>query len=701
MTMTRGSSRAGQSFKPTNQPGHPKAPYLTPDLPPYFTPREPLTEAKEMLLARPAATLAPLTLHGPSGAGKTALAIALAHDADVMRAFPHGVLWASLGPDGSVQAAQQKWAEALKQDLQHIPDTSARAAALRTLLRKARVLLIIDDVTNVDQVKALNVGGPNCARIITTGTDDEIVYGFKSRRFPVEQLEEEEALSLLAEWAGMLSDVYLPTIREIVKRLSYSALTLSLVGAQARQGITWLRLLEVLRESQGPLASLDLDDAGMRRQSLSIVTDLMLSRFGQAQLQRSTLLTAFVPGTSAPFSARAAAACWGLSPGEARTKLATLVEAALVHQLPGGNYAIHPALHAELRRVADPGALVEAAERVRTYYFSLVEQTPPGHPDIDTQHRQVAAAFQVIAERDLIDGERFAEALMRHYEQRGLWGDYARLAEQLVSAARQSEDRFREHLYLGDLGYAQNVMGQFEEAHASFEHSLVISRELGDSAGEATALNNMGAIFERRGMYDEARAHYEQSFAIHERLGARNDAAEALNNVAGVLYWQEDWNGALNAFQRALDIYTLTGDRLGQAQTLLNIGAAYERLGRDDEAGQSYQRALAIYTNQGSEAGQAQALNNLGIIHFNLGRNQQALSHFEQSLDLKEELGDQPGTASTLNNIALVYEKTGNPSRALEYYERSYQILDVLEDPRAHVVAENINTLQQQLRELR
>jgi tetratricopeptide (TPR) repeat protein len=701
MTITRGSSRAGQSFKPTNQPGHPRAPYLIPDLPPYFIPREPLTEAKEMLLARPAATLAPLTLHGPSGAGKTALAIALAHDSDVMRTFPHGVLWASLGPDGSVQAVQQKWAEALKRDLQHIPDTPARAAALRTLLRKARVLLIIDDVTSVDQVKALNVGGPNCARIITTDADDEIVYGFKSRRFPVGHLDEEEALSLLAEWAGMLSDVYLPTIREIVRRLSYSALTLSLVGAQARQGITWLRLLEILRESQGPLASLNLDAAVTRQQSLGIVTDLVLSRFGQAQLQRSTLLTAFAPGISAPFSARAAAACWELSTGDARTKLATLVEASLVFQLPDDYYAIHPALHAELRRAAEPAALREAVERVRAYYFGLIEQSSPGHLRIDAQHRQIVAAFKAIAGDDMIDGERFAEALMRHYENRGLWGDYSQLAERLVSAAREGDDHFREHLYLGDLGYAQNVMGQYEEAHASFERSLTISRELGDPAGEATALNNLGAIFERRGMYDEALRHYEQSFAIHERLGARNDAAEALNNVAGVLYWQEDWNEALNAFQRALDIYTLTGERLGQAKTLLNIGAAYERLGRDDEAGQSYQRALAIYTNQGSDAGQAQALNNLGIIHFNLGRNQQALSHFEQSLGLKEELGDQPGTASTLNNIALVYEKTGNPSRALEYYERSYQILDMLEDPRAHVVAENINTLQQQLRELR
>ncbi|MGW8282604.1 MAG: GTP-binding protein, partial [Gemmatimonadota bacterium] len=54
---------------------------------------------------------------------------------DLMGIDPDGVLWTSLGDEGDIQHAQATWADALGIDLSHLPDTSARAAALRTMLR--------------------------------------------------------------------------------------------------------------------------------------------------------------------------------------------------------------------------------------------------------------------------------------------------------------------------------------------------------------------------------------------------------------------------------------------------------------------------------------------------------------------------------------------------------------------------------------
>ncbi len=696
-----GTAQAGEkqalAFKRVSGPSDAAVPYQAPDLPPYFVPREELFAIKRLLLGRPTASLAPITLYGPSGMGKTALAAALAHDADVLRAFPDGVLWASLGAGDDAQHAQAMWGRAFGNDLSRLPDAASRIATLRALLRDARVLLIMDDVTDARQIEALNVGGPGCVRLITTADRlDEITHIFKTRRYAINRLREEEALTLLTEWAGMLPSIYLPTVKEIVQRLFYSPLTLALVGAQARQGITWLRLLETLRESQGPLDNLNGDDPAVRRQALELILKMVLSRLGGVQAQRAALLGAFLMNTSAPFSAEAAATCWQVSVEEAHATLEALVEASLVQHIDERYYAVHEALHDPLCAAADPTELKAAEARLRAYYLELTEQAGADER-IDAQLGQIRFAFYRTAESDPSAAARFTDALMGYYERRGLWAAFAALAERAAQKARDGGDVMREHAILDDLGYAYTVLGTFAQARACFERSLQISQSLDDPAGEAAALNNIGATYEREGHYARALEYYQRSLTLRERLGVREDIAAALNNVAGALYWLERWDEALVTFQRALDLHTLLNDRQGQAQAWLNIGATYERIGRDHDAEQAYQRSLAIYANLGDAAGEAQALNNLGIIYLNAGDTERALTHFKRSLAIKERLGDRLGEATTLNNIALLYEKNETFSLALEHYQRSHEILTMLEDPRAEIVQRSMDALRRRM----
>ena len=236
---------AGQAvqFRQVDGPEDSSVPYQAPPMPEHFVPRAELFELKDELLDKQGVSLAPLTVFGQSGVGKTALAIALAHDADILDAFSNGVLWVSLGPTTDPAQAQAIWGGALGDDLRALPDLENHAAQLRALLHDKRCLLVIDDAWNVEQVKALNVGGINCARLITTHRADEITYAIKTRRQLVDKMTEEEALAMLTEWAGMIAPTYLSYVKEVAKRLSYIPLPLSLAGAQARRGLAWLRLL--------------------------------------------------------------------------------------------------------------------------------------------------------------------------------------------------------------------------------------------------------------------------------------------------------------------------------------------------------------------------------------------------------------------------------------------------------------------------
>jgi tetratricopeptide (TPR) repeat protein len=685
-------------FAFVNRPERGTIPYQAPELPSHFVPRAELLSIKRLLLERPSTFLTPLVLHGPGGSGKTSLAVALAHDADVIKTFPDGVLWVSLGSDDDTQLAQAAWGEALGSDLSQVPDTASRSAVLRARLRDARCLLVIDGVVTVEQVKTLNVGGANCVRLVTTDSE-EVAMGVKARRYRIDRMSESEALQLLTDWAAMMPDIYLPTVKEIIKRLSSSALPLSLVGAQARQGITWLRLLEVLRDDQGPISVFEADDVKTRQNALGLIVNLVLSRFGGAQLQRSALLGAFSAGSGNPFSAEAAAVCWNMPRTEAVLTLELLVEAALLHRAPGGHFVLHEALRDHLRRSSHPKELVQAEKRLQEYYVRLVEGSEGTDSATDAQLGQIMAAFRRISQGAGSQSRTyaFADALLNYFERRGLWANLIALTTEVVEAAHASGEVLREYTYLSDLGYAHTVLNDLEQARARFERSLEISRELGDPSGEAASLNNIGAVLEREGRFIQAQEYYEQSLAIQQDAGDMAEMAKAMNNVAGILYLQERFDEALPAFQRVLDMFTVMNDRAGQAQTWLNIGASYEGLGQDGEALHAYQSGLAIYANLGDDSGQSQALNNLGIVNLNQGDIDHALASFKRSLALKERIGDRPGQALTLNNIALLYEKSGALSVALEYYERSVQILKDLEDPRAGIVQNNIEALRTQM----
>ena len=673
------------------------APHTPPGIPPYFVARAPLSEVKDVLAARTGAGLAPLMLHGPAGAGKTSLAAALAEDTAVREAYPDGVLWAALGPHADVQAVQAAWGTALGLDLTVLPAAAERAASLRERLRDARALLVLDDVHDAEDLKALNVGGPHCARLITT-SDDEVTYAVKARRWLIDGLADGEALTLLEAWAGMLPGVYVSPVREIAQRLACQPLALAVVGGQARQGITWLRLLEEMENGQGPLAALDLQNPATHHAALGLVLRVALSRLGKQPAERALQLAALQPGLSAPFSADAAAACWQVAADTAETTLRVLADAALVRLLPSDLYAMHPALHDHLTTFAKPIELAAARTRAHQHYIRLAEEAPLASPVITGQMAQLAAAFGATlraasARASTVAPALTAAPLLQQYEALGLWERYAEIAGQLAESAQLAGNRFDEYAMLGDYGYAQGVLGRHTAARETFTRMLSISRELGDPLGEAQALNNLGAIGQREGEPEAALEHYRQGLAIYQALGEPEAAADTLMNIAGVQYEQAAWDEALGSFQRALDVFTALGDRAGQAQTWLDIGAVYERMDREDEAEQAYQRSLAATTNLGDEAGQALALNNLGIIAFNRGQIEQAVANFKRSLALKEQLGDRAGQAATLNNLALLYEKDDKPLLALEHYQRSYDIFSALGDSRSSLVLRNIDAL--------
>jgi DNA-binding SARP family transcriptional activator len=122
--------------------------------------------------ARPAAVVISALL-GTAGVGKTTLAVHWAHR--VSARFPDGQLYVNLqgfDPGGAALEASEAlraFLEAFGMPAARIPaDLPARAGLYRSLLAGQRVLVVLDNARDVEQVRPLLPGSPGCLAIVTS-----------------------------------------------------------------------------------------------------------------------------------------------------------------------------------------------------------------------------------------------------------------------------------------------------------------------------------------------------------------------------------------------------------------------------------------------------------------------------------------------------------------------------------------------------
>ncbi len=179
---------------------------------------------------------APVVLfHGPSGTGKSALALRVAHS--VSGAYPDGRLYADLR-DGGPDARPPAPADVLKRFLKalgvpghEIPDSADEAAATyQSVLADRRVLIVLDNVPTHGGVNSLLPAGPHCA-VLITGIG--AMPMLDAVRIPVHALTAAQSVGLLAELIGRARVTAEPgPAAEIARLCQGNPLALSIVGAR-------------------------------------------------------------------------------------------------------------------------------------------------------------------------------------------------------------------------------------------------------------------------------------------------------------------------------------------------------------------------------------------------------------------------------------------------------------------------------------
>ncbi|WP_256984297.1 AfsR/SARP family transcriptional regulator [Streptomyces sp. XY006] len=322
----------------------PPSPAQLPPPPAHFTGRAAERQALHRVLTatgpRPTAVIS-----GMPGAGKSALALRVAHD--LAERFPQGQLHLDLrgATPGTTPLTPGQALTALLRDLGvepcRIPESpDAASALLRSLLARTRTLLVLDGAVSAAQLRPLLPGGAGCAVIVTSRSPLTALDG--AARFPLSPLSDDESTGLLRVASGRDDLDGSQAARLLVERTGRLPLALRAAAARlaARPALTPDALAAQLVFGEGRLRHLDYDDLSVRRTLAGAHDSLAASphetdRDAALTLRRIGALD--LPAYGAPLLARLT----GTGVPRTEAALDRLVDVALLEEPAYGRYTPH------------------------------------------------------------------------------------------------------------------------------------------------------------------------------------------------------------------------------------------------------------------------------------------------------------------------------------------------------------------------
>ena len=669
--------QAAPAKAPRPAPARPPVPRQLPAAQRHFAGRARELQALSRLLGPPGGdppgVVVIAAIGGTAGIGKTALAVHWAHQ--IAGRFPDGQLYLNLrgfDPSGkpvSREEAIRRLLDALQVPAHQIPsDGDAQQDLYRSEVAGRRMLIVLDNAADADQVRPLLPGAPGCLILVTSRRQlAGLVAVEGAHPVTLDLLSPAEASELLAQRLGPERLAAEPGVAtELTGLCARLPLALSIVAARAAMepGLPLNALAGQLRDASGRLDALDAGDVSNVR---AVFSWSYQSLGGPAA--RMFRLLSLHPGPD--ITAAAAASLAGVQPGQAREALRELTRASLVAEHLPGRFACHDLLraYAAERAAAEEGepARRAAMQRMLDHYvltakaavvlldphldrITLAPPEPAVRPEELAGYEQAMAWFE--AERHVLlavlglavsagfdtHAWQIPLTMATFLDRRGYPHDYAATQRIALAAACRLADGAAQAQAHRNLGNVSVRLGVHQEARSHYGQALELYRQLGDQAGEGRAHICLGLICVEQGQYTESLSHSERALTLYRSAGFGPGQARALNNIAWCYAQLGDYAQAIARCEQAIALAQEVGDEHGQAITWDSLGYAHHHLGHYSEAIACYQRSLSILEAEGDRFRQTSILTHIGDTHHADGQWQAARRAWQQALAILDDL---------------------------------------------------------------
>ncbi|WP_254206434.1 tetratricopeptide repeat protein [Nocardia alni] len=649
------------------------------------------------------------TIDGMPGIGKTVLATRVAHR--LAGRFPDGRYFVSLHAHtpGRPTVKPTDVLAGLLTDLgvdpRNIPDTLENRRNLwRDRVAGKRILLVLDDVADYDQVEPLLPNGPGCLTLITSRRHLIALDG--SEPFALDTLDPDKAAELFWTLSRRTpGGEDRAAVREIVRLCGYLPLAIVLLAGRLAYHTSWTvaEMAADLATAQDRLGELEAGERAVRAAFTMSYRDL------PAERQRLFRQLSLHPGPA--IDRHAAAVLGGLSPARARRELEALFTDHLLDEPDSGRYRMHDLLHEYALELVERDPVDERRETLDAlldHYEHTAETAdrfvavglrlqvsqdpePAGTPYFSdragaltwlrTERENLLACLEYAASHHqsarVIGLTSILSGLLRLD---GPWPLAIRLHRRAATVAEHSGDLPAAADALNDLAGVRYATGDYPGTAEVIRQALRMYRDIGDRVGQAHALNSLGRLGYATGDYPGTVELIRQALALYREVGDRLGEAYALSGLGVVRYATGDYPGAASLVQQALAIFRQVRDRLGEAYALDELGVIRYATGDYVHAVAAEQQALEIYRQTGDRFGEAYALGDLASVRFATGDYTGAAELGRQALAICRDVGDRLNEAYAIDTLATAKYATGEAAAAAEQVEQALEIFEEIGD---------------------
>ncbi|MCX5211025.1 NB-ARC domain-containing protein [Kitasatospora sp. NBC_00240] len=682
-----------------------------------------VSELREVLRSAAGQAVVVTSLAGIGGVGKTTLAVHVAHS--VRSAFPDGQLYVDLRGAGASPADP---AVVLGDFLYSLgvtetPDSlEQRAALYRSILANRRMLILLDNAQDAQQLTPLIPGVSGCAVLATSRSRLAGIPG--AHLVDVEELSPEEALGLFSAIVGEQRVAAEPDASlAVVKACGFLPLAVRIAAARLASRPRWSvsDLARRLADQRRRLAELQLGN-------LAVETTIGLG-YGQLRPEeaRAFRLLSLVDAPDLPLSA--VAALLGLDEGRAEALAEALVEANMLECYSPGRYRYHDLLRLyaqqQNEKLADVeqqqsavlrlldlllATLLNAAQAIEpedllpeplnelvsegigfstgpaaqlwlraetTLLLSTVEaavRAPSGmlRPAVD-----LLIVLNSMVE-DPTHGQRIRQILETAYVEAKAHGDTAALARV----------RFAQ-------GFLQHLTSEFHNAEVSLRESLSLQGENDVTMLRSMVANLLGIMLSIANRPAEALPFFGQALAISRVIGAPSGEARLLGNIARAQLDVGQTVEAVRSVHEAVATARTSGNAPCLADTVYQLGVVLLSTGDPGGAAVHLREAHQLYQSQQNRLREAYTLTRLASSLLADRQVPAAAEAAEESLAIAQEMDSAycQGLANAALGEALL--QLAQPARGLACLQEAYAIFTRLGVPEASPVLDLVSRQQQ------
>ncbi|MER6167582.1 helix-turn-helix domain-containing protein [Streptomyces violaceorubidus] len=597
------------------------------------------------------------SIGGMAGVGKTALAVHWAHQ--MSERFPDGQLYVNLrgfddlGKPLDPGDALGVFLRGLGVPSTDIPSaTEQRGALFRQRAATLRLVVVLDNARDAEQVRPLLPAAPGCLTVVTS-RNQLLGLAAADGATPVglDVWTPEESLAALAARIGAERCAAEPeAAAELVHLCGHLPLAVAVVGAQlgAEPRLPLRVAVAELREARPRLDALSADDSSV---DVRAVFSRSYRALGPATARFFRYLSLH-PGSAA--SAQAAASLAGLPMTQARGHLRELASASLVSRDAEGRYVLHDlvrAYGAELAEHHDDDRL-GALDRLLSYL----------HHNAKSANVHVTQQF-----RSGLPDDPAAGTVHVTIDNRADALDWYRQEEQTAAAALRAVDeprlqRRRIDVALEWVSYNETT-GRWPEEIAATRIALDAALGLDDPVAVERSSHNLIRALIETGRGDEAGGLIETRLPYLSRLPAehRTGAERRASWVCSKLERHEE---ALGHARTALTIARTLGRPDELARALLELAFKVSDMGENQEAVALCEEALPVCRDTGERRFEAMAWGTLGVARLGLDDLDTAVDDLKKARHLFGETLDVYNEAETLDNLATVHQRRGATEEA-------------------------------------